>query len=256
MSAAWQAFAEELARWRDAGRIVELWWRDDDAARAVPALERLLALAGKSAVPLALAVIPEPAEGAWLGELGREISLLQHGFDHRNRATGGEKKTEFPAAEPATSALERIAAGRARLASLVGPQALEVFVPPWNRLPAALLPRLPEAGLHGLSTYGARRSGHPAPGVLQINTHVDIIAWKDTRGFVGEDGALGLALRHLAARRAGEADQSEPTGLLTHHAVHDEGAWGFLERLFEVTRREPGVRWRHAAELFPGGSPP
>ena len=256
MSAAWQALADEFARWRDAGRVAELWWRDDDAARAAPALERLLELASRAAVPLALAVVPEPAQGAWLAELGPGVSLLQHGFDHRNRAAEGEKKTEFPATEPLASALARLAAGHARLAALAGPRALKVLAPPWNRLAAALVPRLPEAGLRGLSRYGARRNAHPAPGVLQINTHVDLIAWKSGRGFVGEDAALGLALRHLAARRAGEADPGEPTGLLTHHAVHDEGAWRFLERLLEATRREPGVRWGHAPRLFEGGTAP
>jgi hypothetical protein len=35
--------------------------------------------------------------------------------------------------------------------------------------------------------------------------------------------------------------------------VHDEAAWAFLARLFEVTRDLPGVRWRHAAGLFTAG---
>ena len=26
----WQALEDELARWRDAGRCAEMWWRDDD----------------------------------------------------------------------------------------------------------------------------------------------------------------------------------------------------------------------------------
>jgi len=256
VSRAWQSMADELARWRDAGRSVEFWWRDDDATRSVPALERLLALASRSAVPLALAVVPEAAQGAWLGELGPGSSLLQHGFDHRSRASGDEKKTEFPAAEPPASALARLASGREKLSALGGSRALGVLAPPWNRVAHELLPRLPEAGLRGLSRYGARRSARAAPGILEINTHVDLVAWKAGRGFIGEDAALELARRHLAARRAGEADPREPTGLLTHHAVHDEAAWEFLERFFEVTRREPGVRWRDAAELFAGGSAP
>jgi proline iminopeptidase len=38
--------------------------------------------------------------------------------------------------------------------------------------------------------------------------------------------------------------------LRAHHAVHDDAAWTFLERLFETTRTLPGVRWRSAQELF------
>ena len=65
--------------------------------------------------------------------------------------------------------------------------------------------------------------------------------------------ALALAARHLAAKRSGAADGAEPTGWLTHHAVHDSAAWEFLERLFERTRRL-GVRWADAKALFPSSS--
>jgi hypothetical protein len=37
-----------------------------------------------------------------------------------------------------------------------------------------------------------------------------------------------------------------PIGILTHHLVHDEAAWDFLEKLFSFTR---GQRWLSAQEL-------
>ena len=83
-----------------------------------------------------------------------------------------------------------------------------------------------------------------------MNAHVDIVAWNAGRGFVGEDAALGARLRHLAARLTGTVEAAEPTGILTHHARHDEAAWSFLERLFETTREAAGMRWRDAAGLF------
>ena len=125
-----------------------------------------------------------------------------------------------------------------------------VLAPPWNRVHPALAASLGAAGYWGLSTYGARKPVPGEWGLVQVNTHVDIIDWKGTRGFVGEAPALGQAVRHLAARRVGAADASEPTGWLTHHAVHDEGDWSFLEKLFEVTRAIPGVRWHAVRELF------
>jgi hypothetical protein len=48
----------ELDLWSAAERPATLWWRDDDAAEVTPALERLLALADATGVPLALAVVP------------------------------------------------------------------------------------------------------------------------------------------------------------------------------------------------------
>jgi hypothetical protein len=246
----WRAFGDELARWRDLGRTVEFWWRDDDAARAEPALERLAALALDSQVPLALAVVPEAAEPALIERLGRGIAVLQHGADHRNRARDGEKKTEFPGHEPADAALGRLSAAREHLLRLAGERSLPVLAPPWNRLPRELVARLPAAGFRGLSGFGARAAAEPVPGLRQVNAHVDIIAWRGSRGFAGEEEALAQAVRHLAARRDGAADAAEPTGWLTHHARHDEAAWRFLARLFEATRDVPGVRWLRAAELF------
>lgn len=255
MSGAWWDFDAEIARWRDSGRTVEFWWRDDDAARPAPALARLLDLAAATGVPLALAVVPAASVSDLFAEMGAGVSVIQHGVDHRNRAAAGEKKTEFPESEPADAALARLAAGRARLESLAGARSIAVLAPPWNRLPVTLVPRLAAAGLRGLSTYGARAAAAPAPGILQINTHVDIIAWRSGRGFLGEEDALGLAVRHLAARRAGAVESVEPTGWLTHHACHDEAAWSFLARLFDATRRAPGVIWRRADDLFGDGRP-
>lgn len=249
----WRALAEELRAWRDRGVAAVLWWRDDDAASPNAALLRLLDLEKASGVPLALAVIPDLAEGEAIAEARH---VIMHGCDHRNRAAAGEKKTEFPASESEAGAIRRLAAARARLAALAGERFVPVLAPPWNRLRESLVARLPEAGLRGLSRYGARgrapRAAAAAAGtpVCEVNTHVDIIAWRGGRGFIGEEAALGLLVQHLAARRLGSADATEPTGILTHHAQHDPDAWRFLERLFDETRAA-GATWRSAADLFP-----
>jgi hypothetical protein len=257
MNASWQAFADELSRWRDAGRAVEFWWRDDDATQPTPALTRLVAQARDAQVPLGLAVIPDGAEPALFDVLNPFVEVLQHGFDHRNRAAQGEKAAEFPAGEAQDAALQRLASGRVRLQALAGERLLPVLVPPWNRFSPALVQHLAALGIRGLSTFGPRAAAEPAPGVHQVNTHVDLIAWKRGRGFVGEERALGEAVEHLVARRTGAADASEPTGWLTHHAVHEDALWSFLARLLDQTRAQPGVRWLRPAEAFlrhPAGS--
>lgn len=251
MNSAWRALADECRRWSDAGRRVEFWWRDDDATRPVPALRRLLALAESAGVPLALAVVPETAEAALFEELGPGVCVLQHGCDHLNRASAGEKKTEFSAGEAADSALQRLEAARLRLSGLTDGSALDVLVPPWNRIADHLVPQLARAGFRGLSRFGARRGLEAAPGMRQMNTHVDLIAWKGGRGFAGEDAVLEQAVHALAGIRAGGAQApAEALGWLSHHACHDHAAWGFLERLFATSQRLPGVRWIAARDFF------
>jgi hypothetical protein len=250
VNAAWQGFLDELARWRDAGRTVEFWWRDDDAARPQLSLERLFALAQASSTPLALAVVPMQAEKEIFAASGPLVSVIQHGTDHVTRAGPLEKKTEFSTAEAPAAALARLAVARRQLENLAGKRYLPVLAPPWNRLPRQLAPHLAAAGWRGLSQFGARASAESAPGLRQVNTHVDIIAWRAGRGFAGETEVLAAAMRHLAAKRTAAADASEATGWLTHHAMHDEAAWAFLERLFETMRSQSGATWRRAEELF------
>ncbi len=272
MNAAWRAFVDELARSRDAGRPARFWWRDDDAHMPTPALAGLLALRAAAQVPLAVAVIPEEAVPALFGEIGPGISVLQHGTDHVNRAGRGEKKTEFSIHESVGSALARLRASRARLADLSQGRALPVLVPPWNRIPAALAAEIGLAGFRGLSTYdthdthgtcgthgangehdagtfAARHPGHPAT-IVQVNTHLDIIAWREGRGFAGEEQILRQAIMRLAYQRSCDKRQAGPIGWLTHHAVHDSAAQRFLEQLLEITRGAGGATWADAEQLF------
>lgn len=237
----WAALEEEIARWREAGRTVEFWWRDDDAIAPTAPVKRLLELSASSGVPLALAVIPLDAKPELFDRMTARV--LMHGTDHRNRAPGGGKKTEFP---PDDDPLDRLARAREKLSALAGTAFVPVLAPPWNRLRADLVPALPSVGLRGLSAFGARG---PVRGVVEVNTHVDIIDWRGTRAFCGEAAALGAAVRHLAARRTGAADATEPTGWLTHHQLHDGAAWKFLSELFERTRRL-GARWLDAGNVF------
>ena len=223
MALGWAGFAEEVAR-----RKPVFWLRDDDAVTPTPALQRLLSFG----VPVALAVIPDLAEPSLFN---KDFTVLQHGCDHRNRAAPGEKKTEFPASERIESALERLQSSRERLVRLAGERALPVVAPPWNRMHRELAAELPRIGIRGLSGYGSEEA---ISGLKQINTHVDIVAWREGKRFIGEDEAARLALPYI--------QKDKPVGWLTHHAVHDEAAWRFLERLFAL----PGPRWAGAAELF------
>ena len=252
-SANWMDLERELETWGAGNLTATLWWRDDDAVRATSALDTLLDLA--AGIPLSLAVIPgrvaDEDAGALASRLAEHgaVTLLQHGWMHVNHAPSDAKKAELGAHRPLPAILTELGRGWHRLADLFGRLALPVLTPPWNRIAPALPPLLHQAGYIGLSTAGPRERREPSPGLIQVNTHADLIAWP-AHGFVGTALALGRIVGHLAARRAGAADIAEPTGLLTHHLVQDRETSGFIARLLEVTRHSPAVRWIGAAEAF------
>jgi peptidoglycan/xylan/chitin deacetylase (PgdA/CDA1 family) len=249
---AWAALDAELDRWRAAGLVATFWWRDDDAVAATPALERLCALRRRVDVPLALAAIPAAADRTLVAALAGEsgITVLPHGFAHRNHADPGRPKSEFGPDRDAAAAKADIAAGRSRLARMFAGRTAAVFVPPWNRIAPALVPALPGLGFVGLTTGKPRPCREAAPGLIQVNVHVDPIAWRGHRGFRGDAGVVADAVRHLAARRSGAADRDEPTGLMTHHLVHDDATWGFVERLIARTLERGPARWLAVSEAF------
>ena len=238
--APWDSLNRELDAWGAAGRRATFWWRDDDATRPGPKLNRLLTTA--AGAPLSLAVIPKPVDDALPSALTGHPSatVLQHGYAHINHARPGEKKSEFPPSREQTPVLSELSMGRDRLAALFGPRFRPVLVPPWNRVGPFLPDALAETGLAGISTY-RRKKPVPTP-FHWVDTHCDIIAWRTTRGFVGDKAVLALATGHLAARRRGEALE-EPTGLLTHHIVHDEQCWQFLSRFAKVVADHPAASW-------------
>ncbi len=125
---------------------------------------------------------------------------------------------------------------------------LRVLVPPHNRIADAVVAGLHDAGYVGLSADKPRR--RKMAGVVEVNTHIDIMDWVVTRAFLGDSACLAQALAHLAAKRTGDADPEEPTGLLTHHLAHDEAAWRFIDQFLSATRSHPAAQWRHPAELF------
>jgi hypothetical protein len=245
----WRALDEEIARWRDAGRTAELWWRDDDVADATANLDRLLSVQREAQVPLALAVIPAIATPALAARLAGEsaIDLLQHGYAHVNHAPANDKKCELGPHRPAMLVLGELGTGWLALERLFGERPLPVLVPPWNRIAPALVPALPEIGFVGLSSFGRRPRAEAVRGLRQVNAHLDVVDWKGRRGFVGEETALAAL---MAALRHARQSSHEPVGVLSHHLVMDEAAWDFLRSLLEKAGATSGVEVRAARRVF------
>lgn len=240
----WKELASELDSWREAGLTASFWWRDDDATRPGPLLDRLFEIARST--PLALAVIPALADVSLAERLsahgrhcGRAVAL-QHGYAHVNHAPDGEKKAEFGDHRPLNVMLDELSEGRRRMQELFAELFMPVLTPPWNRAGESVKNALQRTGLQRLSGFGPR---DPVRADREINTHIDIVDWHGGRGFIGESRALQWAVSCLSSRRAGNADRLEPIGLLTHHIEHDEDCWQFVGRFVQAIGSHPAAQW-------------
>lgn len=247
-----RALRDELNRWAADGARATLWWRDDDAVEATPALQRLLAVAASRDVPLALAVVPANVTQDAIDSISAcaQASVLQHGIAHANHAPAGEKACEVGDHRGLDLLAGALANGRTRLEDAFRDKFVSVLVPPWNRIGPRVVDALPALGYRGLSTYGPRAHASPAAGLVQCNTHVDPIAWRVDRAFIGAERTIDALVSHLSARRAARVDPDEPTGLLTHHLDFDDAAWRFVADLLDATRGHTAARWLPAAAAF------
>jgi hypothetical protein len=249
---AWNWLARELDRWGESELSASFWWRDDDAVEPSTALDRLLQLSTQHGLPLALAVIPAGLQSQLVTHLQQfpQVSVLQHGFDHRSHALPGQRKLELGGDRDTDDILIELQQGYRIMHRQFGNRFTPVLVPPWNRIDARLVTRLTSIGLRGISAMRVRRMACPAPGLLQVNTHLDPVNWRQRRGFIGLYPAIAILVQHLIARRTGYRDLQEPTGILSHHLVQSDTVWRFLELLFTFLDKHPAAIWTDATSIW------
>ena len=241
----WQQLSAELDQWHALGQAASFWWRDDDAVTTTAALDRLLAAQQNCGVPLALAVIPAHVQEALACRLEHcpRVAVLQHGYAHGNHAGEGERAIELGGHRRRDRVVEELQKGWRRLGDLFDQRLLPVMVPPWNRISAELYPDLRGLGFRAVSCFSPRARREAVSGLLQSNCHADLVDWRGHRGFRGEGQTLDQICTHLRARRVGSVDAEEATGILSHHLVHDEDCWRFLDTLLDTCNRHPGAQW-------------
>ena len=233
--------AESLHEKAAAGSPVNFWLRDDDAIEPGDMLDRLLELTGTFRVPLSLAVIPAYTGDALAQQLAasEHVSVAVHGWSHTNHAPADEKKQELGNHRPVHEILAELSDGFAHLSQLHQSRFVPLLVPPWNRVSPDIIEHLNKLGFKAVSTFGDEKSTE----LLAVNTQVDIIDWKGNRG--GRP-AIDLEVEIIDCIEKGRSF----IGILTHHLVHDEAAWQFLQQLFEATTDHPGARWVSIKELL------
>ncbi len=243
----WQRVDEELTKWGEKLPPARLWLRDDDAIEATSSLMQLIQLTEQFDVPVTLAVIPCSATQALAKRVAEtsHVSIALHGYAHCNHAPGDQKKCELGLHRGKQVVLDELADGRAKLEQMFGTRFINMLVPPWNRIDPHLVSDLSNTGLASLSTFGW--SDFPDSSSLrQLNTHVDIIDWRGTRGGRPvKDLVDELANAFAKARQL----RGKPVGILSHHLVHDETAWEFLRQLFDFSSQHRQIKWCHAASL-------
>lgn len=231
------------------GKTIDLWLRDDDAVEPTPALEKLVRLTERYSVPLTLAIIPEHTGQLLVDYLNdyHHIDITVHGWSHRNYAGPDEKKRELGLHRPKDAVLSELQHGFEKLSNLYPTQFVSMLVPPWNRIDDAIIAGLPDIGYKTLSVFGREK-----PATLPLlNTHIDIMDWHGTGG--GRDHDILFA--EITERFRSQAQNATATGILTHHLVHDDTAWAFLEKLFDLTANHPACRWRASKDMFAATSP-
>jgi hypothetical protein len=241
-----QVLLDELLRRQEADKPVKFWLRDDDAVEPSAALSRFSALTEAYSIPATLAVIPENTGEALVENLRNlnHINIAVHGWSHKNYAPETEKKQELGSHRPYGQVLVELSQGFNKLSALYADRFVPLLVPPWNRIAQGLIDSLSDMGFAGLSTFG-----HEKPATIKmINTHVDLIDWKSTRGGRASDLLVGEFVENIGAT-------NKPIGFLTHHLVHDEAAWSFMESFFEATAHHRGCRWVSSREILNSALP-
>jgi hypothetical protein len=102
---------------------------------------------------------------------------------------------------------------------------------------------LSDAGFAAISAFTPRSTKFAAHDLLQVNTHLDPVAWKSGGGLLDPSLLDAQLAGQLEARRIGRADNAEPYGLLTHHLVQDDATWRFTATVVEKLLESGVARW-------------
>jgi peptidoglycan/xylan/chitin deacetylase (PgdA/CDA1 family) len=164
-----------------------------------------------------------------------------HGWSHENHAGPEEKKQEIGLHRPLADVTRQLKAGFDKLSKLYPKQFIPMLVPPWNRVAPEVVAGLPELGFRALSVFGPEQ-----PAALPVlNTHVDIMDWKGTRG-----GREPEELFDELAKLLVHPERPRVIGILAHHLVHDDNAWQFLGQLFETTTSHSACGWVSPSDVL------
>ncbi len=241
----WSDLRRELGLWRGENKCLPFWWRDDDAVEPTQALQSLESMSDVLGVAVHLAIIPKLVTEDLAQTLNYQFVPVVHGWAHDSHASTGHKNAEFGQRRDRSVSHAELRVGLHRMRHLFGDRLSMMFVPPWNRIDEAFTPFLRELGYTAVSTFRPRNKSEAQPGLTYINTHVDPIDWRGTRGLAQPEALIAQTVSLLRDRREGRADETEPFGYLTHHLAHDSEIWEFSHQFISEICEGPVALYRH-----------
>ena len=247
----YQRLEKEINRLDSENKCMEIWWRDDDLEAPSHSLENMISVSDNINLAPLLAVIPARASKQLVKLLNQcNINIAMHGLNHYNYEPLTRKKAEFGSFRPIEAQWKDLEKGISHLEQLFGDLFLKCFVPPWNRINSELAKTLPSFGISSLSTFSSRKGATPVPGLLQVNTHVDVIDWKENRSFIGAELMAGKIAGELQNCRTGTIENPEPIGLLTHHLMMSIDDWKEFQEVCIVLKKSISIKLTSPINYF------
>ena len=247
----YQRLESEINRLETENKRVEIWWRDDDLESPSHSLENMISVSDDINLAPLLAVIPARASNQLVKLLNQcNLNIAMHGLHHYDYEPSTRKKAEFGSFRPIEVQWRDLKTGTRQLEQLFGDLFLKCFVPPWNRINNKLTKSLPSFGISSLSTFASSSKATPVPGLLQINTHVDVIDWKEKKRFIGAELLADKIAAELQNRRTKTIGAAEPIGLLTHHLIMSTDDWKEFQEVCLFVKKSTSISLTPPIDYF------
>ncbi len=226
-----------LAQAQVAGKIVNIFFRDDDVDEDETSLRRLLNIFTARRVPIVLGVIPAHLTEngiKLLNQFSSVVEIVQHGWQHKNHETTA-RKCEFGVSRTLAEQYADIAHGQARLNQAFGENWFPAFIPPWNRCTNETHEALNQLGFCVLSILRGKNTEGDFRG-QKIPVTLDIYEWRDS--------AKCKAEAEILDELAWQITQDFPIGIMLHHKVMSDEAFTIIEKLLDELQRFSNVRFQ------------
>jgi len=226
---------------RNSDYKVKFWWRDDDVYESTEELKKLILFSDANEIPVNLAIIPKKLSDKAVGLIkeNTHISVLQHGYSHKNYANVGEPLNEFGNHRGIEIQVKEIQIGFEKLIMSFGNQFVPVFVPPWGHISDSVIEQISKIGIKGISMIGDQDKIYP--NLINNNVNIDIHSWETE-----SDTSYKVKIRPYnqiiddlndQIKKANPNDDCLKIGILTHSQIMSNNDWQIFGILIKAIKK-------------------